>query len=144
MVAMMTAAKPLRAQVAADFGADALDPHDLGDARPVGFVERGFELGPDAADVLHGLEAREERLPGLAEILNGDLTEIERSERLLNRLAVGLLAELDLRNAAADEIDAVVEALGEQQHDREDIDRGRECDEEITLPDEVEIDVGTD
>ena len=82
--------------------------------------------------------------PGLAEVLHRNLAEIERRERLANRVAVGASGELDLRDAAADEIDAVVEALGEQQHDREDVDRGRECDEEITLADEIEIDVGTD
>jgi len=53
------------------------------------------------------------------------------------------LGEFYLRDAAADEIDAIVEALGEQKHDREDIDRGRQRDEEVTLPDEIEIDVGT-
>ncbi len=93
--------------------------------------------------LLIGAEAREKRLAGLAEILNRDFAEVERRERLTNIVAVGLLREFDLRDAAADEIDAVVEAPGEEQHDREDVDCGRECDEEITLPDEIEIDVGT-
>ena len=72
------------------------------------------------------------------------VAEIERRERLANRVAVGAGGELDLRDAAAGEIDAVVEALGEQQHDRQEIDHGRQGDEEIAFADEIEIDVGTD
>ena len=58
--------------------------------------------------------------------------------------APGLAVEPHLDHAAADKINAVVEANEDQQENRRQVDRRREQDEKIPLADEIDVDVGPD
>src|SRR5208282_4618453 len=94
--------------------------------------------------VIGGLEPDQEFALGLAEVLDRDLAELERPQRAPYRVGVAVAADPHLHQAAAGEIDAVVQADKDQQQNGRDIDRGRSRDEEISLADKVKIDIGTD
>jgi hypothetical protein len=73
----------------------------------------------DAADILHLLETDEVLIQLLStKVLDGYIAEIERRERLAYLIAGGRMVELELDDAAALEIDAVIEAEQEQTNDR--------------------------
>ncbi len=63
---------------------------------------------------------------------------------MANRGPVRVFANPHLDDAAASEVDAVVQANKDQQHQGRDVDRSRKRNEEVTLADKVQIDIGSD
>ena len=141
MVATDHRANRVAPQIPAHPRTHALDALDFDHFFAVGLIQRAGQALREALEIAE-LFKTHQVLSGAAEILDGDLTQVQRLHRAAQIIGGGGMGDPQLHHRAAIEIDSVVEALEDEQQDRRDIDRGRQQHKKLPLADKIDVNVG--